>query len=283
MASRIVQAVRKNCGNEAITEEELRFARALALIHDVGHIPFGHTLEDERPIFDKEHHHDDEPRLRLFLRNTELANALLTLGRDIGHDDLPNDLIRVMGRTHENDAHQPLTRREELIANIVGNTICADLLDYLKRDPYFAGIRHTYDERVISAFEVADSKIYLNLQDGNQLRHGDLSEILHLLRLRYTLGERVYYHPTKAAASAMISKAVEMSSLPHDALACLRDEELLYVLENDFPVPGRPKVKIECAGRGESDHRPNSCPSALHARLCDFTCAGPPRPRRPGV
>jgi hypothetical protein len=37
---------------------------------------------------------------------------------------------------------------------------------------------------------------------------------------------------TKASASAMISKAVALSDLPHEVLAKLRDEELLYVLEN---------------------------------------------------
>ena len=44
---------------------------------------------------------------------------------------------------------------------------------------------------------------------------------------------------TKASASAMISKAVELSSLPHDVLAHLRDEELLFVLEG---ARANPKV-----------------------------------------
>jgi HD superfamily phosphohydrolase len=63
MADRIVQAVRKNGGN--IDDNERQFARALALIHDIGRIPFGHTLEDERPVFGKSDHHDCEARLRL--------------------------------------------------------------------------------------------------------------------------------------------------------------------------------------------------------------------------
>lgn len=235
MASKIVQAARKNCGEKVITPNELRFVRVLALIHDIGHIPFGHTLEDERPVFDKVNHHDGEVRLRLFLENTDLAKALQALGKAIERPDLPKDLIRVMKRTHEGEGSAKITAREDLLAKIVGNTICADLLDYLRRDPYFTGIHHTYDEKFISAFEIRDEKIFLNLQDGNRVRHGVLSEILHLLRLRYTLGERVYYHMTKAAASAMISKAVGLSELPHEVLSRLRDEELLYLLENASP------------------------------------------------
>ena len=34
------------------------------------------------------------------------------------------------------------------------------------------------------------------------------SEIIQLLRMRYFLTERVYYHHTKVVAGAMISKAV---------------------------------------------------------------------------
>jgi HD superfamily phosphohydrolase len=229
MAGKIIEA----CESKDISKEQKRFIRVLALIHDIGHIPFGHTLEDERPIYPKNLHHDGSERLSLFLTNTELEKAKSTLGKDIGKPELPKDLIKLMKHTHEREEEkEELSREEELYAKIVGNTICADLLDYLKRDPYFTGIHHSYDEKIISAFEIRDSKILLDLQDGNQVRHGVLSEILHLLRLRYTLGERVYYHTTKASASAMISKAVELSELPHEALARLRDDELLYILEN---------------------------------------------------
>src|SRR5689334_6223622 len=42
MAGRIVDAINKNGGD--ISSEERGFARALALVHDIGHVPFGHTL-----------------------------------------------------------------------------------------------------------------------------------------------------------------------------------------------------------------------------------------------
>lgn len=37
--------------------------------------------------------------------------------------------------------------------DIVGNTVCADLLDYAKRDSYFAGLRLDYDpDRIAENF-----------------------------------------------------------------------------------------------------------------------------------
>jgi HD superfamily phosphohydrolase len=232
MADRIVQAVGRNDGR--IAEKERRFIRLLALVHDIGHIPFGHTLEDERPVLPREQHHDDETRLMLFLGDTPLAEAIAALGTDIERPNVIADILAVMRRTHEDEGNGalPAFPRAGLFAAIVGNTICADLLDYLERDPYFTGLQHRYDERIISGFTVEDDEICLDLDDGGQLRRSVASEIMHLLRLRYTLGERVYYHLTKSAASAMISKAVELSGLSHRALAPLRDEELLYVLEN---------------------------------------------------
>lgn len=259
MATRIVEAVRKNCGADAISEHDLRFVRAWALVHDIGHIPFGHTLEDERPVYDDDCHHDEEKRLSLFFRGTELEKALLALGRDLGVDDLAGNLMEIMKLAHERSDSKSSDPRNNLLARIVGNTICADLLDYLRRDPYFTGIHHSYDEKILSAFEVRDSQIFLNLQEANQVRHGVLSEILHLLRLRYTLGERVYYHLTKASAGAMISKAVELSGLSHSILARLRDEELLYLLENASSKPKPTYVRIDNAQQTSSLVRKIRC------------------------
>jgi len=229
----IVNAVRSNHDQSVISEPELRFTRALALVHDIGHLPFGHTLEDERPIFPAEHHHDETDRLNIFLRDTELGDAVGRLGKDIGRPNIVDDLIRVMKYTHqEKEDARKLGHREVLFADIVGNTICADLLDYLLRDTYFTGLQHRYDERIISAFKLDGDQIYIDLDEAGALRHSVFSEIVALLRLRYTLGERIYYHPIKNVASAMISKAVELSGLSHRALAPLRDEELLYLLEN---------------------------------------------------
>jgi HD superfamily phosphohydrolase len=238
MSTRIVEAIRRNGG--AVSDQELGFIRALGMVHDIGHIPFGHTLEDERPVFSKKDHHDCAPRLLHFLKDTELATVLKSLGKAIGYANIVDDLVKVIERTHEAEIQEvekdrpgaTLTAREKFFADVVGNTICGDLLDYLKRDPYFTGLQHRYDESIITAFKIKDDTIYLDLDDGGRLDRKIASEILNLLRLRYTLGERVYFHPTKTAASAMISKAVELSGLSAKSIAAFRDEELLFVLEN---------------------------------------------------
>jgi HD superfamily phosphohydrolase len=233
MADQIMNAVAKSKNGDSLQPEERRFTRALAIVHDVGHVPFGHTLEDERPVFPVEQHHDDDARLDILLRNTELGSALQNLGDDIGRSDIVGDIIRIMKLTHaEKDGANGTQAREVMFADIVGNTICADLLDYLIRDTYFTGLQHRYDRRLLSAFKIQNDQIYLDLDDGGMLHHSVFSEVMGLLRLRYTLGERVYYHPIKNVASAMVSKAVELAGLSHRAVVGLRDDDFLYVLEH---------------------------------------------------
>ena len=57
----------------AIDRREREVVRLAALVHDVTHIPFGHTFEDERRLFDR---HDHPDRTRRFLTRGTLGRAL---------------------------------------------------------------------------------------------------------------------------------------------------------------------------------------------------------------
>jgi HD superfamily phosphohydrolase len=96
-------------------------------------------------------------------------------------------------------------------AEVISSTIDADLLDYLRRDSYFAGLAHDYDDRVFRYFTVIDGHLALNMTKHGMERPDASSEVIQLLRMRYFLTERVYYHHTKVVAGAMISKAVELA------------------------------------------------------------------------
>jgi hypothetical protein len=121
------------------------------------------------------------------------------------------------------------------MGQIINDTICADLLDYLRRDCYYTGINKNYDDRVFNYFLFADDKLVLNFTKNSMERSDARSEILHLLRLRYFLTERVYLHHAKLSSGAMISKAVELavrhSLLSRDDLYSLDDRTLFYFLK----------------------------------------------------
>ncbi|WP_323120213.1 HD domain-containing protein [Burkholderia alba] len=187
-----------------------------ALLHDVTHVPFGHTLEDERRLFAR---HDKGSRLAgLFAGRLGDALARLDLRERVG------GLLGLL--PDEGASATPRWARE-----IVSGTIDADLLDYLRRDSFFSGLSHAYDDRIFRCFAVHDDRLAIRLAKHGMDRPDARSEIVGVLRLRYFLTERVYYHHTKVVAGAMISKAVEIAldhgELHEDDLLRLDDWTLL--------------------------------------------------------
>src|SRR5262249_34408955 len=138
-----------------------------ALLHDVTHVPFGHTLEDERRLFPR---HDKGARLTTLLRG-ELGDALDTLGLKASVAAI---LASDGGGTVPDWARQ-----------VVSSTIDADLLDYLRRDSYFAGLAQNYDDRIFRYFIVDNGQLAINMTKHAMERPDARSETVQLLRMRY--------------------------------------------------------------------------------------------------
>jgi HD superfamily phosphohydrolase len=220
-------------------EDRIRMA---ALLHDLTHIPYGHTLENELGLLD-EHHDADESRLVRFfnrLREELAANQVedqAYLGELLDFTLATIRTIKLIDdriRSTQQKAWtiEPLPRHEWFAADIIGNTICADLLDYSRRDMRATGLNQDYDDRLFSYFDLArdkDNNIRLALRTTKDqgLRLDAVSEILHVLRIRYTLSERVLFHHTKNVASAMLGELLSIVQPSPAAFDDMRDEELL--------------------------------------------------------
>jgi HD superfamily phosphohydrolase len=209
MASKILNALP---GGEQIPGDEVGLIRLAALLHDVTHVPFGHTLEDERRVFPRHDH--DQARIAWFLEESAIGAILRARG-------LGGEIREILagGVGYRSD--------------IVGGAISADLLDYLRRDSYFTGLAQYYDPRVFSLFERGPGGLVMRIEKQGRIRHDAISELVHLLRIRYTLSERVYFHHTKMASGAMISRAVELAlgeGFDPVALRVLGDQALVHVL-----------------------------------------------------
>lgn len=209
ISSKIVESLRMNGADISKEEEEL--IRALALVHDIAHLPFGHTFEDERKAFPR--HDMDEKRARVFLRNGELGDVLR--GRGIA-----DEIFRLLYKDEDN-----------YISDIVKGTVCADLLDYVRRDLYFTGINGDYDDRIFRYFTLQDGRVVLNMEKSGELRRDALSTIIDILRLRYILTERVYYHHAKASSGSMVAKALEMAGRGKNPL---RIEDLYWMSDDSL-------------------------------------------------
>lgn len=218
MAKRILRDL-AGAGHE-LDPAHRQLATVAALVHDVTHVPFGHTFEDERQIWPR---HDSGPRTRHFLsRATDLGRTLADMG-------LLDEVAAVLA------GRGPAP----WVGQIVSSAVDADLLDYLRRDSYYTGLTQNYDERIFAYFALDGGQLVMNMTKNGEDRPDARSEVLHLLRMRYVLTERVYMHHTKVAAGAMISKAVEQATrswLREENLYDLGDETFLDLLRR-YPDP----------------------------------------------
>lgn len=215
-ANRIISSLRQ--AGYAISSADAELVGIAALLHDVAHMPFGHTLEDERSLLPR---HDSAEYLVPVLSAGELGAVLQKLG-------IMNEIIQL------------LTSADDWRAQVVSGSIDADLLDYLRRDSYYAGISQDYDDRIYQYFCLAEGKLALRLTKRGMDRPDAYSEVLHLLRMRYFLTERVYLHHAKMAAGVMISRAVELclqNHVPVPFLRSLTDEGLLLWLAGRWSEP----------------------------------------------
>lgn len=222
----------KRCVAEAIV-----LARLGGLLHDLCHVPLGHSVEDDLRIL--EPHDQNDARFTALwatIRRAVRAHITHRTWRDANGIDIADAVDRtlfaedgalytqlrplILSKRREGDrvvaAMEPRDMTYPFVADLVGNTICADLLDYLLRDHLFAGLPAELGHRFISAFFVVPDRrgplsrrMAVNIQRQEHERPDIVSELLKALRYRYELSERALYHHAKLCADAMLGEALE--------------------------------------------------------------------------
>jgi HD superfamily phosphohydrolase len=283
-----------------IDDSPARFIRLGALLHDIGHLPFGHTLEDEL------HHlrsHDGPERLERVARipypshevdqkivpQSEkpaggwtlkaLVNKLYgphVTGLDPRGYDAFTVLSHIVCKAPRQDPEK--TKWDNVAASlkmqvilqvcrdIVGNTICADFLDYLYRDWYHIGKPLYFDMRLYQYMEVrrqvapgADTtpRFVINVRGSERIRHDALTDILTLLNARYKLAETVLFHRTKLALTGLLDRCLleiadlyEKAGLAGEKLGDAAEELLLDASDDALPL-----LLKELAEGGDSSGR----------------------------
>jgi HD superfamily phosphohydrolase len=231
-------------------EDNTDLIRAAALLHDIMHVPYAHTLEDELGILPKG---DKGPRIDKMIDRLKKELTSLKSSDEIGvyrifsfeseeeFEDALNYALQILEEVRrvlwtlavddeklekmaEPDRKKYVKKLLEpekfYVADIIGNTICADLLSYILRDVDFTGIeiRPGAWYRLFDCFTLRRDlkgrrRLVIRLTKKGELREDALSAIIGILNVRYALSEYVLYHHAKCAASAMLGKIVTLCSL----------------------------------------------------------------------
>lgn len=181
-------------------------ARLGALLHDLCHVPFGHSIEDEMGILESH----DANQWRLDRLWGQFGEELLGLLGVDGLDHALKDIVSPSLELKDNIVRE----QYPFVLDLVGNTICADLVDYLVRDHVFTGLPMALGHRFLSAFFITPDgenefhrrRMALSIVRNGQERGDIVTELLKYLRYRFELTERVLVHHAKLRADAMVGK-----------------------------------------------------------------------------
>jgi len=249
-AQMIVNALVNNgflCEEKYRKEEEI--IRFSALLHDIMHVPYGHALEDECGILPR---HDKSERIDIMLDRIDdeipkvEGHAALAIGVPEKQDYDKARRLLVEARKvlwtialyDETDTEgRPILENDrQYIADIIGNTMCADLLAYIEKDVDYTGIeKKAGGYTIFNYMELAEDqmgrkRLAIRLTKGG-LRPDIVSAIQSILEVRYALTEQVIYHHAKCAASAILGRLASLCDITEsDELYEIGDEGLMQLL-----------------------------------------------------
>jgi hypothetical protein len=203
----------------SISEVDQAVVRSAALLHDVGHYPFSHALEEIGAL-----HHEDVARPLI----TEGSVASI-LSSQLGKDAPVKVFDLIRGRS------------ESPLQGLISGSLDLDKIEYLKRDAFMCGV--PYGE--IDVDRLTNSLVLVDDPETGRRALGvqekALSALESLLFAKYQMYRNVYWHHAVRSATAMykrlVEDAVRTEVVDVQSLARHTDEGLMHTLESDKPTP----------------------------------------------
>ena len=186
-----------------IFDSEAEAVQAAILLHDIGHGPFSHVLEDT--IVKGVSH--EEISLMLMERMNKEMNGQLSLAIQIFKDEYPKRFL-----------HQ-----------LVSGQLDMDRLDYLRRDSFYTGVTegNIGSARIIKMLDVADDRLVVESKG--------IYSIENFLTARRLMYWQVYLHKTSVAYEKMlISTLLRAKELASQGVELFASPALRFFLYNDI-------------------------------------------------
>jgi HD superfamily phosphohydrolase len=211
----------------ALDKNENKTITCAALLHDIGHGPFSHTLESIlKNALDVDHVDLTE---KLILGEYEIFDSdekEFVASPDV-HEILDKNSINqkelmaiIRGTTH----------KKSYLSQLLNSAIDVDQLDYLIRDAYYTGV----------AYGMIDTERFLQTlvvhKNNLAVKRKGVGVAENILMARALMYSSVYFHKTVRIAELMLSKAIEMlPAAEHFEFFKMTDSELIENLKGMGP------------------------------------------------
>lgn len=195
---------------DLVTETELKTFLLAALLHDIGHWPFCHAIEDLRLAEFPSH----EALARSLICNSPVADLIQSQW-----SVAPQMVAGLIASTRSSAAEPSVLR------NLLSGPVDIDKMDYLQRDSLHAGVPYgrNFDvSRLIASLCIGE--------DGKSIAITEKGKTAAEMMVfaRYVMFSEVYWHHTVRSATAMLQRLV------HSLRENFSTQEWLTQTEVDF-------------------------------------------------
>lgn len=216
LAQRALEMLERQGQLEGVEAADRRLIPLAALLHDVGHYPFSHAVEELEEGRLPGHH---EAVVGVFLADDDVRAALSEVVADA--PARVEALIR--------------GRSTSPLQGLVSGSLDLDKIEYLKRDAHFCGVPYgdVDVDRLLDALRVVEDPATGRLEVG--VHEKGVAALESLLFAKYQMFRNVYWHHAVRAATAMykriVDEALAAALLEPSELVGQTDEALLALLE----------------------------------------------------
>ncbi len=247
LTGRAIDALRSRGALDELTSAQVAaipVVRLAALLHDIGHYPFSHAMEELEARAIPGHHEELADR---FLAAPAIRDVLAGVAPDAA--DQISALIR-------GESDHPLQ-------GLVSGSLDLDKIDYLRRDSLFCGVPYgavdvdRLIESLTLAREAPDAPLELAVTEKG------ISALESLMFAKYQMFRNVYWHHAVRAATVafrrLVEGSLEVGLLRRDELAGPTDEELLGTLST--------RMQSASEGAGQNPALAGLLDGIVHRRL----------------
>lgn len=217
------QALRLMHSQSAFGEIDERAVRVIpyaGLLHDIGHYPFSHALEELEPDRIPADH---EALVGHFLSDADVRAALANVTDD--------GIAAVEGLVRG--------RSSNPLQGLVSGSLDLDKIDYLKRDARFCGVPYgeVDVDRLLHSLTIVRDPVSGTLEVG--VHEKGVAALESLLFAKYQMFRNVYWQHAVRAATVMykriVSDALSCSLVQSGELVGQTDEGVLFLIESRDP------------------------------------------------